>query len=135
MQVPESEVEFYRFETGFKDSKFVETILKDVKKSKKLKKEGEPYKTAHEMLEEYQITMDQLKQIIKAEDDAKNLTVEGKTHLSGNTRIIDGDVVRAYCRASELMVQCIEDAYKNELGFNVPITGEGLFGKTWGECH
>lgn len=128
-------MELFRFPTGFDNKEFVELVLKDVNNSKKLKKAGESYKTAHEMLVEYNITMDELKNIICAEEKAKNLSIEGKV-LSGNVRVMeDGSVARAYSRASEIMVKSIEDAYRKELGFTVPITGEGLFGKTWGQCH
>lgn len=128
-------MELFRFPTGFNNKEFVELILKDVNNSKKLKKAGESYKTAHEMLIEYGITMDELKSIICAEEKAKNLSIEGKV-LSGNVRVMeDGSIARAYSRASEIMVKSIEDAYSKELGFTVPITGEGLFGKTWGQCH
>ena len=110
----------------------VKKILKDVSESKKKKKAGEEYKTAKEMIEEYDITMDQLKKLIDTEKQAKELE-GGKFLLSGNVRYSDdGKIIRCYCRAGELMVQCIEDAYKKELGFKVPITGEYLFGKTLG---
>lgn len=126
---------FKKFETGFTDKTFVESILNDVKNSKKKKKEGEPYKSAKEMCNEYEITMDQLTSVIKAEDEAKSLE-SGKFVLSGNVRVMeDGSVARCYSRAGELMVKCIEDAYKDELGFHVPITGEYLYGHSWGSCH
>ena len=135
LQVPESEVEFYRFPSGLEDRKMVETIFKDVEKSKKKKKNGEEYKSATSMLDEYGITMNQLKQIIKAENDASSLEVEGRL-LSGNVKVDeDGNFVRAYTRSGELMVRCIEDAYKDELGFSVPITGAFLYGKSWYDAH
>lgn len=135
LQVPESEIQIFRFPTGFTDKAFVKRVLSDVKNSKKLKKEGEKYKTANEMLIEYSITMQQLKDIIKAESDASSMEIEGKI-LSGNSRVMeDGSIARAYSRANEIMVQSIEDAYSKELGFTVPITGSGLFGKSWGDCH
>lgn len=103
-------------------------------KSKKAKSKGKPYKTAKEMLEEYNISMDELKKIIKARTDAESLD-GGKFKLSGNTRVLeDGSIGRCYCRAGELMVQCIEDAYK-QLDFHVPITGEYLIGTDWASCH
>lgn len=87
------------------------------------------------MLVEYNISMDQLKKLIDVEKEAKEFD-GGKFLLSGNIRYEDdGRITRCYCRAGELMVKCIEDAYKDELKFTVPITGEYLFGKTWGECH
>lgn len=135
MQNPDELIDFYRYPTGFSDKKFVETVLKDVANSKKLKKAGEPYKSAQEMLVEYGITMQQLKDIINAETQAKNLEIKGKI-LSGNVKVDEeGNVVRIYARAGELMVQCIEDAYKDELGFNVPITGEYLWGSSWSDAH
>lgn len=135
MQVPESEVRFKEFDTGFTDGSLVKKILKDVAKSKKKKEAGEEYKTALQMLDEYNITMDQLKVVIKAESDAKQYKAD-KFVLSGNIRYTeDGKILRCYCRAGELMVKCIEDAYKDELNFTVPITGEYLFGKSWGDAH
>ena len=117
------------------DGNLVKRILKDVEKSKKKKKNGEEYKTAKEMLIEYGISMDQLKRLIDVEKEAKELD-GGKFLLSGNIRYEDnGEITRCYCRAGELMVECIEDAYKEELKFTVPITGEYLFGKTWGDAH
>lgn len=134
LECPDELVRWKRFETGFTDANFVSKVLKDVDKSKKAKAKGKPYKTAKEMIEEYNISMDQLKNIIKAESDAENLD-GGKFLLSGNTRVLaDGSVGRCYCRAGELMVKCIEDAYK-ELNFKVPITGEYLVGTDWASCH
>lgn len=109
-------------------------ILEDVKESKKNKEKGKPYKSAKEMCVEYSITMEQLINIIDAEKLAKELD-GGKFKLSGNTRVLDnGSIGRGYCRAGELMVKCIEDAYKM-LDFKVPITGEYLVGKDWSETH
>ena len=134
LQAPDKLVRWKRFDTGFSDPLFVERILKDVDKSKKAKAKGKPYKTAKEMLKEYSISMDNLKKIIKAREDAENLD-GGNFVLSGNTRVMeDGTIGRCYCRAGELMVQCIEDAYK-ELKFKVPITGEYLVGTDWASCH
>lgn len=124
------------FDTGFDDSDLVQKVISDVNKSKKKKEAGEPYKTANEMLEEYSITMEQLKSIIKADTDANKLVCEGFI-LSGKTKIVNGKVVRAYCRAGELMVHSIEEAYK-KLGFRVPITGEYLIAtpsEGWGGSH
>lgn len=78
------------------------------------------------MLEEYNINMEQLKQVIRANKDAEGLD-GGKFILSGNIKVLeDGTIGRAYSRSGELMVKAIEDAYKDELGFRVPITGEYL---------
>lgn len=112
--------------------------MEDVKKSKDNKKKGKPYKTAKEMLEEYQISMEDLKTVIRAESDAKDLE-GGKFTLSGNVKVLeDGTVGRCYSRAGELMVKAIEDAYKEELGFRVPITGEYLVAHSsegWAGAH
>ena len=112
--------------------------MKDVKKSKDSKKKGKLYKTAKEMLSEYQITMDELKTVIKAESDAEDLD-GGKFILSGNVKVLeDGTIGRCYSRAGELMVKAIEDAYKDELGFRVPITGEYLVAHSsegWAGAH
>ena len=125
------------FDTGFSDKVFVKKILSDVAESKKKKKAGDEYKTAHQMLEEYNITMDQLKTIIKAETDAENLKIKGFI-LAGRVKVLDnGKVGACYSRAGEMMVQCIEDAYK-ELGFRVPITGEYLVAthkEGWAGAH
>ena len=40
-------------------------------KSKKNKSKGKPYKSATSMIEEFKISMDDLKTVIKAEEDAK----------------------------------------------------------------
>lgn len=116
----------------------MEKVLKDVKKSKKQKADGKPYKTAKEMLSEYSINMDQLKAIIHANESAENLD-GGKFVLSGNVKVLeDGSIGRCYSRAGELMVKAIEDAYKNELGFRVPITGEYLVATSdegWAGAH
>lgn len=134
MQVPDELVRWKKFDSGLSDGGLVKSILKDVAKSKKLKEKGEPYKSAKDMLEEYGITMDQLRQIIKAEDDAKSTTNE-KFKLAGNIWVFeDGFIGKSYCRAGELMVKAIEDAYK-QLGFTVPITGEYLTGDSWATCH
>lgn len=123
-----------KYDTGFRDKEFIVTILDDVAKSKKNKSKGKPYKSPKEMCEEYSITMDQLKCILKAQKDAED-TKGGKFRLSGNTRVLeDGSIAIGYSRAGELMVECIEDAYK-ELNFKVPITGEYLVGKDWADCH
>ena len=112
--------------------------MRDVSKSKKAKGAGKPYKSAKEMLDEYGISMEQLKKIIKALSDAEGLE-GGKFALSGNTKVLeDGSVGRCYSRAGELMVRAIEDAYKNELGFRVPITGEYLVAHSdegWAGAH
>jgi len=134
LQVPENLVRWKEFETPFKDGVLVKKILSDVKKSKDKKKKGKPYKSAKEMLEEYNITMDELKATINAEKEAKDLE-GGNFVLSGNVRVMgNGSVGRAYSRAGELMVKAIEEAYV-ELGFTVPITGEWLIGRNWYECH
>lgn len=115
----------------------MQKLLKDVSKSKESKAKGKPYKSAKEMIQEYDITMDQLKKVIKAQDDAENLE-GGKFVLSGNTKVLkDGTIGRCYSRAGELMVKCIEDAYKL-LEFKVPITGEYLVASRdegWGGSH
>lgn len=135
LEVPESEMEIFEFPTGFSDKSFVQTVLDDVNNSKKLKKAGKTYKTAYEMLDEYNISMQQLKDIINADAEAKSMKLEGKK-LSANTYILDnGSIARSYCRASEIMVESIEKAYSEVLKFDVPISGEGLFGKTWGDAH
>ncbi len=86
------------------------------------------------MCEEYNITMDQLKQVINAETESKELE-GGKFLLSGNVKVLpNGNVARAYSRTGELMVKAIEEAYV-QMGFRVPITGEYLFGKNWADCH
>jgi hypothetical protein len=134
LQCPDGLVRWKRFDTGFSDPTLVTRILGDVDKSKKAKSKGKPYKTAKEMLEEYGISMEELKGIIKARENAENLD-GGKFKLSGNTRVLeDGSIGRCYCRVGELMVQCIEDAYK-QLDFHVPITGEYLIGTDWASCH
>lgn len=134
LQVPEELVRWKRYETGFSDKAFVEKVLKDVDKAKKNKKKGKEYKSAKTMCEEYEITMDQLKQIISAGKQAEE-TDGGRFILSGNTRVLDdGSIGIAYSRAGELMVEAIQDAYK-ELNFSVPITGEYLVGKNWADCH
>lgn len=122
------------WETPLDNGELLKTILKDVEKSKELKGKGKPYKTAKEMCEEYEISMDTLREIIKVEKEAKDFSTE-KFLLSGNIRIEeDGRICKAYCRAGELMVKSIEEAYQT-LGFKVPITGEYLFGRSWAECH
>lgn len=89
------------------------------------------------MIEEYNITMPELIKIINAEVDAKSLD-GGKFLLSGNVKVLNnGNVGRCYSRAGELMVQAIEDAYK-EIGFTVPITGEYLVASSdegWSGAH
>lgn len=111
--------------------------MRDVSKSKKAKGAGKPYKSAKEMLDEYGISMEQLKKTIKALSDAEGLE-GGKFVLSGNTKVLeDGSVGRCYSRAGELMVRCIEDAYK---GLNCPvhITGEYLVAhhtEGWAGAH
>lgn len=111
--------------------------MKDVEKSKKKKKKGEKYKSAKEMCEEYEINMDQLKNIINAQDKADELSSD-KFILSGNTKVFkDGTIGRAYSRAGELMVKCIEDAYKI-LNCPVHITGEYLMASPdegWAGAH
>lgn len=89
------------------------------------------------MCSEYNVSMGQLKQAIKAESDAKEFNSKGYI-LSGNVKIFsDGTVNKAYSRAGELMVQCIEDAYK-ELNCPVHITGEYLMAtpdEGWAGSH
>lgn len=89
------------------------------------------------MCEEYSIDMNQLKDIINAQDLAE-ATERGRFILSGNTKVLDdGSIGIAYSRAGELMVKCIEDAYK-ELNFKVPITGEYLMASPeegWAGAH
>lgn len=127
-------VRWKEFKTPFTDGKFVKLLLADVKKSKEAKKKGKPFKSAKEMVEEYNITMDQLKDTIKSQTDAEGYEVSGFT-LSGNTRIrSNGSVARAFSRAGVLMVEAIEEAYV-QMKFNVPITGCYLVGKNWSECH
>lgn len=134
IEIPPNLIRFKEFSTGFEDKGFVETVLKDVAKSKKNKKAGKEYKSAKEMCEEYNITMDQLKKVINAETEAKELE-GGKFLLSGNVKVLpNGNVARAYSRTGELMVKAIEEAYV-QMGFRVPITGEYLFGKNWADCH
>lgn len=137
LQCPDELIRWKRFETGFDNQEFVQKLLKDVSKSKESKAKGKPYKSAKEMIQEYGITMDQLKQVIKAQDDAENLE-GGKFVLSGNTKVLkDGTIGRCYSRAGELMVKCIEDAYKL-LEFKVPITGEYLVASSeegWAGAH
>lgn len=137
LQVPESELRLKHFDTGFTDKSFVEKVLKDVEKSKKKKGKGESYKTAKEMCEEYEISMEQLTKIINAEKSAKDLD-GGKFTLSGNTKVSDkGSIIRGYCRAGEMMVEAIEQAYV-DLGFRVPITGEYLMATSdegWAGAH
>ncbi|CAM0109401.1 DNA polymerase [Vibrio phage 184E37-3b] len=134
IEIPPELIRFKEFSTGFKDKSFIETVLKDVSKSKKNKKAGKEYKSAKEMCEEYNITMDQLKVIISAETDAKELD-GGKFLLSGNVKVLpNGNVARVYSRTGELMVKAIGEAYV-QMGFRVPITGEYLFGKNWADCH
>jgi len=78
--------------------------------------------------------MDQLKKVINAETEAKELE-GGKFLLSGNVKVLpNGNVARAYSRTGELMVKAIEEAYV-QMGFRVPITGEYLFGLNWADCH
>lgn len=102
--------------------------------SKKLKKSGKGYKSAKKMCEEYQISMDQLKQVIKAKTDSDNLD-GGRFILAGKSYIMDnGNIGRAYSRTGELMVKAIEEAYV-EMGFRVPISGEYLVGRNWADCH
>ncbi len=123
------------FETGLSCQKTVNNLLNDVKKSKKKKAAGEEYKTAKEMCEEYSIDMETLKKTIQAKEDADSLE-GGKFLLSGKSWTLEnGNIARFYSRAGELMVQCIEDAYKDELRFDVPISGEYLVGRTWGDSH
>ena len=90
------------------------------------------------MLEEYNIDMEQLKKVIKANKDAEDLD-GGKFILSGNIKVLeDGSIGRCYSRAGELMVKAIEDAYKDGLGFRVPITGEYLVASSdegWAGAH
>jgi len=137
LQVPDKLVRWKRFETGFSDQDLVKRLLADVAKSKKAKSKGKPYKTAKEMLKEYNMTMEQLKCIIEAKDQADNLE-GGKFILSGNTKVLeDGSIGRCYSRAGELMVRCIEDAYK-ELNCPVHITGEYLVAhhtEGWAGAH
>lgn len=134
LQVPDSLVRWKKFENGLKDKTKVEDILRDVDKSKKLKEKGKPYKSAIEICNEYGIEMDQLKAVINSHSQAIALE-GGKFSLSGNVRVLDdGSLGRAYTRAGELMVRCIEDAYKL-LDFKVPITGSYLIGKDWAETH
>jgi len=66
-------------------------------------------------------------------EEAENYEVDGFI-LSGNVREFDGKFGRAYCKAGELMVKAIEEAAK-QMECPIPITGEYLMGKTWGECH
>lgn len=125
LQVPDKLVRWKKFDTTINNGETVKKVLADVKDSKKKKSKGKEYKTANEMLVEYNITMDQLKSAIKAEKDAEDLSNE-KFLLSGNTYVFeDGKIGRSYSRAGELMTHAIEEAYV-ELGFRVPITGEYL---------
>lgn len=134
MQVPDELVRWKKFDSGINDGGKVKKILADVSKSRKLKGKGEPYKSAAEMLIEYEISMDQLKSVIKADNDAREL-VNDKFTLAGNIWVFeDGSVGKSYSRAGELMVKAIEDAYI-ELGFSVPITGAYLTGTSWASCH
>lgn len=134
LQVPEKQVRWKEFPTPFEDGDFVKLLLEDIKLSKSNKKKGLPFKSAKEMVTEYNITIDQIKQVMKAEEDAISYEVEGFL-LSDNVRIREnGSVARAYSRAGALMVESIEEAYL-QLGFNVPITGAYLIGKNWSDCH
>jgi hypothetical protein len=134
LQVPNEMVRWKEFPTGLDDSGLVKVILEDVDNSRKLKSKGKEYKSANDMLTEYNISMDQLKCIINADKLANDLD-GGKFVLSGNTRIMDnGSIGRSSSRAGEAMVEAIEEAYV-ELGFNVPITGCYLTGKSWSDCH
>lgn len=89
------------------------------------------------MCEEYSIDMEQLKDIINAQDLAES-TDGGRFILSGNTKVLDdGSIGIAYSRAGELMVKCIEDAYKL-LKCPVHITGEYLMASPeegWAGAH
>lgn len=81
-------------------------------------------------------------------EEAKAYEVEGFI-LSGNVREFEGKWGRAYCKSGELMVKAFEEAgrilmederkeYENEgkpYTCQIPITGEYLVGKTWGETH
>lgn len=134
LQVPDSLIRWKEFDTGFDDSVLVSDILADVKNSKELKAKGKPYKSANEMLTEYSISMDQLRSVINADKEARDLD-GGRFVLSGNVRVLDnGNVARCYSRAGEAMVEAIEEAY-SQMGFDVPITGSYLVGLDWADCH
>lgn len=117
------------FDTGINCKKKVLEILSSHKDSSK---KG---KSEVEIAGDLGISLDTLNKVIKAKKDADSLQ-GGKFLLSGRSWVLEnGNVARFYSRAGELMVQCIEDAYKDELKFQVPITGEYLCGRTWGDAH
>lgn len=123
------------FITGLTDKKLTEQVINVVKKSKKKEKEGEEFKTLSEIADSFELTEEQINQVMKAYNEAEDLN-GGKFLLSGKSWVLEnGNVGRFYCRAGELMVQCIEDAYKYELNFHVPISGEYLVGRSWGDAH
>ena len=123
------------FNTGLTDKKLVEKIISTVKKNKKKEKEGEEFLTINQIAESLNLSIESIDQVMKAHSDAEDLD-GGKFVLSGKSWVLEnGNIGRFYCRAGELMVQCIEDAYKDELNFHVPITGEYLVGRTWGDAH
>lgn len=135
LQIPPEQMRVKEFITGLSDKKLTEKVIKEVKVSKKKEKEGEEFKTIDTICSELNLTEGVLNQVMKAHNEAEDLN-GGKFLLSGKSWVLEnGNVARFYCRAGELMVQCIEDAYKDELKFHVPITGEYLVGRTWGDAH
>lgn len=119
------------------DKSLIENILKSVDDAEKAKAKEKEYQSEEDICLQYSIAPENLHQICSASKSAKELN-GGKFVLSGNTKVLDnGNIARAYCRAGELMVRCIEDAYKM-LEFKVPITGEYLMAtpeEGWSGAH
>ncbi|QVW02124.1 DNA polymerase [Vibrio phage ICP1] len=137
LQVPNNLVRLKEFDTGINEKTTVESVLKLIDKAAKLKDKGEDFDSYQVIGSKFGLSETQVENVVQARSAAKSLE-GGKFVLSGNIKILDnGNIARAYCRAGELMVKCIEDAYKI-LEFNVPITGEYLMAtpeEGWGGSH
>jgi len=132
LQVPDKLMRLKEFETGLSDKKLVDNLVKNIDD---MEKKGKY--TKEEICQKFSIEIEQLNRVIQAKANAESLD-GGKFVLSGNIKVLDnGNIARAYCRAGELMVKAIEDAYKM-LNFKVPITGEYLIAtpeEGWGGSH
>lgn len=134
LQVPAEMMRWKRFETGVENKALVNSIIAELKKAKKAKKEGKDYKTNLQLGIEYGLLESDIDNIQTAKEQADKYEVEGFL-LSGNTYTFEnGDVARNYSRAGVIMVEAIEEAYQ-QLNCPVKITGEYLCGRTWGDCH
>lgn len=134
LQVPDSLMRWKKFETPLTDKKTIENILHDVKEAKGNEKKGKDFLSVEDIASKNGVSVDDVIGTTEAQKQASGLVVEGFM-LAANTYVFEtGAIGRCYSRAGVLMVEAIEEAYK-QLNCPVHITGEYLAGKNWANCH